>query len=81
MGQYAKQLNALQASVKEQMADYVPGANGFEAVPDGEYNFVVQATIDTAKESGNLMVVFVHTVADGDLEGRVVTDRDRKSVV
>lgn len=75
MGQFAAQLKKLQDTVNENMTDYTPGGSGFEAIPDGEYNFAIQATLDESKEHKKLMVVFVHTVADGELEGRQVTDR------
>jgi hypothetical protein len=74
MSQYTERLKRMQKAVDEQMTDYVPG--GFSLVPEGEYSFRVQATLDeTKKEPKRLTVTWQFTVAEGDNEGQKVFNR------
>jgi hypothetical protein len=56
------------------MDDYTPG--GFSLLPEGEYTFRVQATLDeTKKEPPRIMVVWKFNVSEGDAVGKSVFDR------
>jgi hypothetical protein len=74
MGIYANRLKQMQKTMTQQMDDYTPG--GFSLLPEGEYTFRVQATLDeTKKEPPRIMVVWKFTVAEGDAVGKSVFDR------
>jgi hypothetical protein len=74
MGIYTNRLKQMQKTMDQQMDDYTPG--GFSLLPEGEYTFRVQATLDeTKKEPKRLMVVWKFTVAEGDALGKSLFDR------
>jgi len=74
MSTFTERLARLQAAVNEQMEDYVPG--GFTLLPPGEYEAHVQASLgETKNDPQRLLVAWVFTVAEGEKQGRKITDR------